>query len=843
MAEPHFLDAARRSRAVVKEATRLQVRLDAPDCITFAPDQTKSHNSFKRIFHVPALPEPKDAMYNFEWDIARHEGREYVPPSSFVIGDDEELTPAQKIVQETRKEAALSSVAQEQEAQTPSEKTNKADVINQEDSIPCTSHAEDNNIPHNDNDPSIKSEELDKKQPQMMEPELASKPDENEPVNSEQPKADQDVGKHEPEPLTDTQNDQTASSNEKAPHDEQEVAALDKVTTDTMDPESKDTSSEKTQNSCTQTQNEKEEPDTTAKGTDALARPSAQSKEDPSQDRATTSNATEQEEKDPKDADIGLDHQDAEKDEKDSGEATEPLALEANAHAESGSEAKESHGSHSINLPDEPNSKGDSEEKQDSDAPAGPKATGPSSGDEERVANDDPVLEKAEAPEVDKGAEATIAGDLVSGTMTAENTEPISEGPSQESEPTPAQLDKENERAEPPESNADQAKPEKAMDGHLSRDAQAGTSKDNANDASSMMTRTSTTSHYAPSLSAFSLMAEQTLSGKLDNLPAVVQKNLQIKDYKVPPSISSKDDGKRPWSSSTWSSNRAFEMLNQQPLGRDSGTQWASINGLGDTTSSVSQDVTLDIISTLFVPDPRPWRPYRFVRRTNPRQVLLMCAGTALSPQQIRSAEIAHRVASGTMKKEEAAKSLASYYSTTENTDLQAGLGFIYSPDKAICHALQEELDVTRVEKNFARRLERPEFPATTTRHRAALRSVIAALEYVRWEEEGFDKIVLATHHGWIVRGIAYDIWEWRQNGWRFMRNNPLGLPGESVPDRDLWELLDYVVRQYESIDCNCRFWHIPKSANQQAIALAEMGALKTNQQPGTVRWTKTKRA
>ncbi|WFD27425.1 hypothetical protein MNAN1_002421 [Malassezia nana] len=842
MAEPHFLDAARRSKAVVKEAARLQIRMDAPDCITFAPDQTKSHNSFKRIFHVPALPEPKEAMYNFEWDIAKHEGREYVPPSSFVIGDDEELTPAQKIVQETRKEAASSAVAQDQEAQTPSETTKKSDVVHQEDSTTRKSSTEDNPMAQNDDDPSIESDELNNKQHQTMESEEASRPNESMPADSKQPESGQKVQQDVSEPVSDTQNDQVASSNEEAPHDEPKAAALDDVTTDTKDSASKQDSSEKAQNSCAEARNENEGHDKTAEGTDAPAHQTAQNKEeDPQQDPAATPNATEQEEKEPKDVDIGLDHQDAEKNEKDTGEAMEPLTLEANAHAKP--EPEESHGSHSMDLPREPNLEQDSAEKQDPDASVTSKATGPSNDEEERVADDAAVLEKPQAPKDDKEAEATITEDSHSGTMTAKNTETISEGPSQKIEPTPAQQDQENESAEASEPNPDLAKPGKAMDDHPSKDAQAKANKNDVNDTASIMTRASTMSHYAPSVSAFSVMAEQSLSGKLDNLPAIVQKNLQVKDYKVPPSISSKDDGKKPWSSSTWSSNRAFEMLHQQPPGRDSGTQWASVNGVGDTTSSVSQNVTLDIISALFVPDPRPWRPYRFVRRTNPRQVLVMCAGTALSPQQIRSAEIAHRVASGNMKKEEAAKSLASYYSTTENTDLQAGLGFIYSPDKAICQALQEELDVSRVEKNFARRLERPEFPATTTRHRAALRSVIAALEYIRWEEEGFDKIVLATHHGWIVRGIAYDIWEWRQNGWRFMRNNPLGLPGESVPDRDLWELLDYVVRQYESIDCNCRFWHIPKSANQQAIALAEMGALKTNQQPGTVRWTKTKRA
>ena len=79
----------------------------------------------------------------------------------------------------------------------------------------------------------------------------------------------------------------------------------------------------------------------------------------------------------------------------------------------------------------------------------------------------------------------------------------------------------------------------------------------------------------------------------------------------------------------------------------------------------------------------------------------------------------------------------------------------MYSPSAALCSELGEPADVRRAETNFSRRLERPVFPNRTSRSRAALRSVIAALEYVHWEEEGFDKIVVATHHAWIVQGIS----------------------------------------------------------------------------------------
>ena len=84
-------------------------------------------------------------------------------------------------------------------------------------------------------------------------------------------------------------------------------------------------------------------------------------------------------------------------------------------------------------------------------------------------------------------------------------------------------------------------------------------------------------------------------------------------------------------------------------------------------------------------------------------------------------------------------------------------------------------------------------------------------------------------------------IWEWRQNNWRFTHDPSYSLPGGSVPDRDLWELLDYIVRQYELIEyvvsesdgmrltcsCNCRFWHIPSDVNHEAVQLAEIGAVR----------------
>lgn len=104
-------------------------------------------------------------------------------------------------------------------------------------------------------------------------------------------------------------------------------------------------------------------------------------------------------------------------------------------------------------------------------------------------------------------------------------------------------------------------------------------------------------------------------------------------------------------------------------------------------------------------------------------------------------------------------------------------------------------------------------------------------------------------------------IWEWRQNNWRFTHDAPGAIPGGDVPDRDLWELLDYVVRQYELIEYVVQ--HLNANPQLQLSILAypkqtkprssetfrarsskyhvtfNLYQAKTNQHFTTVRWTK----
>ncbi|CAD6964948.1 unnamed protein product [Tilletia controversa] len=208
----------------------------------------------------------------------------------------------------------------------------------------------------------------------------------------------------------------------------------------------------------------------------------------------------------------------------------------------------------------------------------------------------------------------------------------------------------------------------------------------------------------------------------------------------------------------------------------------------------------------------RPWRPLRYVRRTDPRQLLLLTHGLLVRDP-------------------------------TTST-LTGGIGVDYCPSSS---SEPTSLNTNRTEKNLSHALEVPPDTVllqstTLTTKRAAIRAALAALEYADWFEEGFDQVVIGVAHDWLVRGICADIWQWRQDGWvvKGAAGAELGVDeGERVPDRDLWELLDETVRTYEAIDCNVRFWRVNKADLGTAKELAVAGAINDKPQPETVRWRK----
>ncbi|CAD6883870.1 unnamed protein product [Tilletia controversa] len=312
----------------------------------------------------------------------------------------------------------------------------------------------------------------------------------------------------------------------------------------------------------------------------------------------------------------------------------------------------------------------------------------------------------------------------------------------------------------------------------------------------------------------------------------------QLTTSRLPPSISN-TPSQTPWSAPLRTNYPALDRLTEEE--RESGrlSRWEEINergnvpfeqllgnntreGAGDDgasmfsvrsdAASIRTNADNIRVEDLFVPDPRPWRPLRYVRRTDPRQLLLLTHGLLVRDP-------------------------------TTST-LTGGIGVDYCPSSS---SEPTSLNTNRTEKNLSHALEVPPDTVllqstTLTTKRAAIRAALAALEYADWFEEGFDQVVIGVAHDWLVRGICADIWQWRQDGWvvKGAAGAELGVDeGERVPDRDLWELLDETVRTYEAIDCNVRFWRVNKADLGTAKELAVAGAINDKPQPETVRWRK----
>lgn len=420
--------------------------------------------------------------------------------------------------------------------------------------------------------------------------------------------------------------------------------------------------------------------------------------------------------------------------------------------------------------------------------------------------------------------------------------------------------------------------------------------EDKSGQAAKVDSSSSSSGPYAPSTTApsvarshFSTITAADLARQrgVFQSPAMLRKDAAVlANFRPPPSISGDSyQSKTPWNAREYANPRAFDKPTEEERERgytrfeefsgegnvptaEEVERNAEAGGVGSGGSGGSDAATIKTartasrgdegglrISDLFIPDPREFRPLRLVRRSDPRQALVVCTGFVVSPGEVQSLRAAQLAMASNrsideLLKEDAARELLKKFGADESGDRRAGLGVYFCPpdptvDEGAGDAFGAESSSSpRWEKNFSRRMERVTFPHTTTSDRAALRSVIAALEYIPWAAEGFDKLVIGTPHEWILRGITHDIHEWRHNDWRLTRRTRSGLPGEDVPDRDLWELLDATVEHWEQTDCSVRFWRLPRGAEgceemRVAEDLAKEGACKDDQQPQMVRWTK----
>lgn len=140
----------------------------------------------------------------------------------------------------------------------------------------------------------------------------------------------------------------------------------------------------------------------------------------------------------------------------------------------------------------------------------------------------------------------------------------------------------------------------------------------------------------------------------------------------------------------------------------------------------------------------------------------------------------------------------------------RAGYAFVFKPKPY--HSARRGLSF-RLENHGP-----TEMPAIPTSNRAKLRAVIGALQYRRWDEEGFRKITIATNSEYVVLGITDWIEMWIYQGWRNCSKNV-------VLNRDLWELLLDLVNVWAERGVEVRFWRIGRELNTETDGAAKAAA------------------
>ncbi|KAF7923079.1 uncharacterized protein EAE98_007784 [Botrytis deweyae] len=216
-----------------------------------------------------------------------------------------------------------------------------------------------------------------------------------------------------------------------------------------------------------------------------------------------------------------------------------------------------------------------------------------------------------------------------------------------------------------------------------------------------------------------------------------------------------------------------------------------SAPGTEEPTGSLERNLALDpmpIIRRFYPPLPTDtpnmlFNPaHRFIRRTNPHEILIYTDGSCLSNGLEGS---------------------------------RAGCGFVISPHHKLGFRL-ENLGPTG-----------ESHPQTS--NRAELRAVVAALEYRVWQGDSYGawtRLIIATDSEYVVLGATERINRWIQRGWRTST-------GSAIMNQDLWERLIYYIKKAARPigfsgpphGTSVAFWKIPREWNGEADAEARKGA------------------
>ncbi|EME76954.1 uncharacterized protein MYCFIDRAFT_147469 [Pseudocercospora fijiensis CIRAD86] len=170
-------------------------------------------------------------------------------------------------------------------------------------------------------------------------------------------------------------------------------------------------------------------------------------------------------------------------------------------------------------------------------------------------------------------------------------------------------------------------------------------------------------------------------------------------------------------------------------------------------------------------------KAFRFVRRTNDREVLVYVDGSCLGQN---------------------------------SPTRRAGCGWTYKPGTT-----------TSEPESYAIRLEGkgPDGDAySQTSNRAELRAALGALEFRMWPGEGWRRMVIATDSEYVFLGITMRIQTWAARGWRTAG-------GQAVKNQDLWKRLLDRINYFAKYGLEVVFWKIPREQNQYADLAAKKGA------------------
>ncbi|KAI0199770.1 hypothetical protein F4808DRAFT_198839 [Astrocystis sublimbata] len=100
--------------------------------------------------------------------------------------------------------------------------------------------------------------------------------------------------------------------------------------------------------------------------------------------------------------------------------------------------------------------------------------------------------------------------------------------------------------------------------------------------------------------------------------------------------------------------------------------------------------------------------------------------------------------------------------------------------------------------------------------NRAKLRAVIAALESREWQEEGWNRIVVATDLEYVVFGATRWLATWVKRRWKTRK-------ARQVANRDLWEELHGIISRLARLGTEVSFWLIPpRSGIKKASVLMQ---------------------